>query len=361
MSAEARSAVALARLADPALRARVDISGFHALIEGLPAQARAAWQLGMSIDLAPLHPPTQVYLAGMGGSAIGADMVATLAMRSGIQPVTAVRQYRLPPLTPDTLVILSSFSGNTEEVLSVLDQVQAEGAQAVALATGGRLADRARAAGIPLATYSWDGPPRTALGYGLFIPLAILCRLQVITLSDAEVDAAFTALDRAVESFGFHRPGNLAQLTAAWLEHGTPLIVGPDLLAVAAVRWAGEFAENAKRVAAAFALPEFDHNQIEAAAVGDPDAAALRFVLLDAPAVHVRNRLRVTHTADLIRAAGREVRVFDAGGLSPLEAILSASSLGTWASYYLALLREVDPAPVPFMEQLKRSLPPTAS
>jgi glucose/mannose-6-phosphate isomerase len=82
----------------------------------------------------------------------------------------------------------------------------------------------------------------------------------------------------------------------------------------------------------------------------------LRFVLLDAAPVHPRNRLRVTQTAEMLLAAGRQVQVADAGGTTPIEAILASCALGSWTSYYLALLREVDPAPMTVMDRLKRVL-----
>jgi glucose/mannose-6-phosphate isomerase len=106
-------------------------------------------------------------------------------------------------------------------------------------------------------------------------------------------------------------------------------------------------------MAAAYSLPEFDHNQVEAAAAARGDIGTFRFVILDAPIAHPRVRLRVRETAAMLSAAGHDVRVVDAGGETVLEAILAASSLGTWTSYYLSLLRGVEPTPVPVMEALK--------
>lgn len=346
----------MARLADEGLRARVDPTGFHHLLAALPQQSRDAWRLGLDAQNPSMRAPRRVLLVGLGGSAIGADVVATLASDLTPTPVQVVRNYRLPPLTADTLVILCSFSGNTEEVLEAFGTVTASGASGLAITTGGRLAELASAAGMPVVSYQWGGPPRTGLGYGIFVPLAILRRLGVLDISDAEVDAGIAAMQRGVESYGLDAPGNRAQQLATWLYGGVPAVVGPDILEVAARRWAGEISENAKQVAAAFAIPEFNHNQIEAAALQGGEEGLVRIVLLDAPPVHPRNRLRITATADAIRAAGRAVEVADAGGDTPLEAILASSALGSWTSYYLALLREVEPAGVPVMERLKVTL-----
>lgn len=348
---------ALALLADPAHRQRIDPSGFHRLLERLPEQAREAWQLGMESPLPDLRRPSRVLLVGVGGSAIGADVAATLATIASSTAVQVVRNYHLPPLTTDTLVILCSFSGNTEETLEAFETVAASEAQGVAITTGGSLATRAHAAGMPVISYEWPGPPRTGLGYGAFVPLAILRRAGVMALTDAEVEGGVAALKRGVEEFGLESKESRAKHLAIWLDGGVPAIIGADLLEVAARRWAGEMSENAKQEAAAYAIPEFNHNQLEAVARPDAEHAdPLRFVILDAPPVHPRNRLRVTQTAEMMQTAGRQVQIADAGGETPLEAILASCTLGSWTSYYLGLLRSVDPAPLTVMDRLKRSL-----
>lgn len=347
----------LLKLEDEALRRHVDPTGFHLLLERLPQQSRDAWAMALDADLGdtPSRPP-RVLLAGLGGSAIGADVAATLATGLSATPVQVVRNYHLPPLTPDTLVILCSFSGNTEETLAAFEDVERAGARGIAITTGGILEQRARTAGMPVLTYEWPGPPRTGLGYGVFNLLAILRRLEVVDIADDEVEEGFAALDRATAQYGLDSDANRAKTIAAWLHGGVPAIIGADMLEVAARRWAGEMSENAKQVAAAYGIPEFNHNQLEAAARAGAEVGPLRFVLLDAPVVHPRNRLRVTQTADMMLAAGRQVQIANAGGETAIEAILGACALGSWTSYYLALLRETDPSTLTVMDRLKRAL-----
>ena len=347
----------LLKLEDPEVRRSVDPSGFHELLARLPQQARDAWQMGLAADLgdSPVRPP-RVLLVGLGGSAIGADVAATIAMDLSATPVQVIRNYHLPPLTPDTLVILCSFSGNTEETLAAFEGVERAGGRGIAITTGGVLKERALAAKMPTLTYRWPGPPRTGLGFGVFNLLAILRRLEVIDISDEEIEGGFAALDRATTSYGVESDANRAKTIAAWLHGGVPAIIGADMLEVAARRWAGEMSENAKQVAAAYGIPEFNHNQLEAAARAGAEVGPLRFVLLDAPVVHPRNRLRVTQTTEMMLAAGRNVQIADAGGNTPIEAILASCALGSWTSYYLGLLRDQDPAPMTVMDRLKRVL-----
>ncbi|MDA1009903.1 MAG: SIS domain-containing protein [Chloroflexi bacterium] len=344
-------------LNNPTRRTRIDPSGFHALLAALPAQSRAAWEMGLGAELSDVPTaPDRILLVGVGGSAIGADLSATLATNHSTTPVQVVRNYRLPPLTANTLVILCSFSGNTEEILHAFEHVKASSAYGIAITTGGVLGSKAAESGWPVLSYEWPGPPRTGIGFGVFILLAVFRRLGVLHLTDGEIHQGFSTLDRVTEANGLSAPSSRAQVLAAWLYGGVPAIIGADMLEVAARRWSGEISENAKQVAAAYGIPEFNHNQLEAAAHVDGVPGPLRFVILDAPAVHPRNRLRVSQTAEMMLAAGREVQVANAGGETPIEAILAACALGSWTSYYLALLREVNPASHTIMDRLKQIL-----
>lgn len=338
-------------------RARIDPSGFHNLLAGLPAQSRAAWEMALSADLCDVpSDPDRILLVGVGGSAIGADLAATLATDHSSTPVQVIRNYRLPPLTANTLVILCSFSGNTEEVLHAFDHVEQSPSYGIAITTGGALGNRANGAGWPVLSYEWPGPPRTGVGFGVFMLLAIFRRLGVLDLTDSAIEQGFHALDRVTDANGLHNEASRARTLATWLHGSVPAIIGADMLEVAARRWAGEISENAKQVAATYGIPEFNHNQLEAAAHADRPAVPLRFIILDAPAVHPRNRLRVTQTAEMMLTAGRDVQVANAGGETPIEAILAACALGSWTSYYLALLREENPASHTIMDRLKQIL-----
>src|SRR5690606_10881483 len=160
---------------------------------------------------------------------------------------------------------------NTEETLKAFRAVSNSEATGIAVTTGGELAEEAAAAGMPLVRYAWPGPPRTGLGYGVFVPLAILRRLDVLPITDHDIEAAFAQTGRATAAWGPHAPDTGAQQRARWLHGGLPAIIGPDVLEVAARRWADDFAENAKQMAAAYSLPQFNHNQLEAAAGASGD------------------------------------------------------------------------------------------
>ena len=307
--------------------------------------------------------------AGSGGSAIGPEVVAAVARAAGGVTMEVLRGYTLPArLAPDTLVVACSFSGNTEETLAVFEEALRRDVMLLAFTTGGALAARAGETGTPLLTYDWPGPPRTALGYSVFTLLGVLARLGAVTVDARVVEDACAGLDDAVRDAA--AADGLGARLAADIGDAIPLFAGADFLEVAARRWASEFNENAKRPAFALGIPELDHNLIEALAAhladphlpdGRPPAALLhgaelRPVFLDAPGLHPRNRVRIARTIEVVREAGYRPLLVDAGGATPLEAVLRSCAVGSFASYYLARARGVDPAATPALDAFKRRI-----
>ncbi|MGE3856038.1 MAG: SIS domain-containing protein [Dehalococcoidia bacterium] len=340
-----------------AVIAKVDGSRFHALLEALPDQSRQAWALGRSSPLPPaFHTPSRIVLLGLGGSAAGGDIVAALAGLSGGIPVEVVRNYRAPRVDADTLVVACSFSGNTEEVIEAFSATLDAPGMRLAMTTGGRLGALAAERGVPLITYAWDGPPRTALGYSLFTLLAVLGRLHAIAVTDAEVEAALAGIADATARYGIATTPNEAKQAAILFGKRLPVIIGTDFLGVAAQRFAAEVSENAKQWAFATALPEFDHNMLQS--LGSPGGMphAIAPIILDTPAAHPRNRRRAAESYQLLLDVHARAQLVDVGGASPLEAIVRATTFASWTSYYLALLQGADPTPVEVIDLLKERM-----
>ena len=349
----------------PAIR-EVDRHGFRDTLIGLSAQCLQAWTLGQSWTLPQkLRLPRRVIFAGVGGSAIGADVVATYARLFSPISVEVTRDYSLPPLDKDCLVLACSFSGETEEAIKPFQAAAAAGAMCLAITTGGTLQAEALRLGQPCLTYSWSGTPRSAIGYGVFLPLAILSRLGLFEISDDDIQSVITDLMQLSDQWELSMIDDavtLPALIAGEMLERIPLIVGSGFLEVAARRWAGELAENSKRLAVPVAVPEFNHNLLEGAV-----ADALRYqtnqtsdpwfvILLDASPAHPRNRLRVSITRKHFENAGRKAWHVDVGGKTPLQSIMRACSLGSWVSFYLALFSGVDPTKVDILAQFKRDI-----
>lgn len=347
-------------LDSPATYIRLDPNDMRARIAGLPQQSRDAWTRGCDWPLpdALQSRPSRVVILAVGGSAIGGDVVATLAASTSAIPIQLVRNYYLPPLDERTLVVACSFSGETEEANAAFRAALALPGPRLAITTGGALASAAAAAGVPVFSYQFDGQPRSALGYGIFALLAILGRVGVLPVDPDVVEATLSGLDGDGIRLAPDVPAaeNEAKRIASWIHGCMPLIVGADFLEVAARRWAGQISENAKQWAFPGALPELNHNLVMG--FGAPPFARkhVRSVLLDAEPVHPRNRLRVTLTTEELEKAGIAHRVVRIPGDTPLETIARGSYLGDWVSLYLAMLNEADPSTVDPIARLKAAL-----
>ena len=348
-----------AALDDAARRTATDPGAFWKLIAGLPDQATEAWDAGRAwAATQTLATPRRVVVAGMGGSGIGAQMAAGLGSTRTTTPIEVVRDYVPPALDADSLFVACSFSGNTEEVLAAFEAAAAQGAMRVAVTTGGKLGERAARAGVPTFTFAFDGPPRTALGYGLLPLLALLRCAGVRSVDDEEVATAVEVLARCSEAAAPDVPAslNLPKQIAQRLAGRIPVIVGPGVLHVAASRWAGAIAENASQWALSTELPELDHNLVAGFARPTPALEQLHVVLLDGTGVHPRNRRRVDVTATELQRAGVSCEIVHVEGSGGLDSVLHAAYIGDWVSYYLALLNGVDPFEVAPIGRVKAAL-----
>ena len=183
-------------LDDGSALAEIDAQNMLAHIEGLPAQLQAAWELGQKLPLPAYRGIRQVLIAGMGGSAIGADLLAAYAAAQCRAPIFVHRDYALPAWAagPETLVIVSSHSGNTEETLSSYALAQQNGCQILAVATGGKLVQAATQAGIPAWIFEHKGQPRAAVGFSFGLLLAALARLELLPDPSREIAAAIRTM-----------------------------------------------------------------------------------------------------------------------------------------------------------------------
>ena len=175
---------------------RLDPAGMLEQIDGLPGQLAQAWELGQGLPLPDMAGVRQVLIAGMGGSAIGADLVLAYASPLANLPMTVWRDYGLPGYVqgPDTLVIASSHSGDTEETLSAFAEAEVRGARRLALTTGGELAARAGNGGALLWTFEHRGQPRAAVGFSFGLLLAALARMGGLPDPRTEVLQAVVAM-----------------------------------------------------------------------------------------------------------------------------------------------------------------------
>ncbi|MBI2935242.1 MAG: bifunctional phosphoglucose/phosphomannose isomerase [Chloroflexi bacterium] len=299
-----------------------------------------------------------VVVAGMGSSAISGELLADLATFMGVSiPIVAWRDYGLPPwVDTETLVITSSFSGETEETLSAFDTARERKLPVVAVASGGALTERARSCGVPVLRLPPGGEPRNALGYSFVTLLGALCSLGLMPDLTKEIEKTARLLEELAAQYSEVVPesGNPAKAMARALWGRVPVVYGAHLLAGVARRWKTDLNENAKTWAVAETLPEVDHNSIVGYGLPGRAREDTCVVFLSSPLLPQRLQERYQVTGELLRRAKVDHLSVDAQGNGPLSHQLSLVYLGGWTSYYLAMLYGVDPSvtePIRFLKE----------
>ena len=339
-----------------------DPGDMYGAICTFPEQIRKAVDIGLSVDLDPrLYAGLKnIILCGMGGSAIGGDLVRSLYYDRLPYPMFINRNYTLPAFAgPDTLVIASSYSGATEETLSAFAQAQGLNCRLFALTTGGPLAETCRKNKIPVAVLPAGLQPRAALGYSM-VPLALF--LHRLGLGEYGPDhfmrlADFLENRIAGMTADITSDDNPAKQLALQLYGRIPIIYsGPDVTDAVATRFKGQICENAKMPAFANQFPEFNHNELVGWKLIHAVRDHLRVIILRDEEDHPRVTARMDIVSGII--AQEEVKVIDvkSEGENRLERMMSLVQFGDFTSFYLAILNKVDPTPVAVIDFLKHEL-----
>lgn len=335
----------------------LDPENMLAHIQGLPDQLEKAWELGLGLPLPQMNEISRVVIVGMGGSAIGADLLASYLLDRLNVPVFIHRDYGLPAFAHDrsTLVILTSHSGNTEETLSAFDEACKRHCQVVAITTGGRLHKAMLEAGLPVWVFTHHGQPRAAVGYSFGLLLALFTRLGLISDPSQDLKAALVTMRESAKCLGAEVPVKLnpAKRLAGQMVGRVVTVFASGFMAPVARRWKSQFNEVAKSGASFEVLPEADHNTV--AGLFHPEDALLREmrVFLLAGADHVRNQKRIEVTRQVMMLEGLNTDLVTARGEGRLAQMWSTLLFGDYTAYYLAMAYEVDPTPIPPINALK--------
>ena len=341
----------------------VDKSGMLGLLVEFPKQCAKAADLGelFSIKKDYIAGCSRVLFTGLGGSAIGADLIRSYLANEAKLPIFVNRNYTLPNFVgPDTLVIASSYSGNTEETISAYEDAKKRGARLIAITSGGTLADMARADAIPLLTIPGGLPPRAALGYSFFPSLVLLSKLGVTSDKGREIDGAIRLMDRLREKKIGPKVGakdNPAKGLAQRMYGKFPVIYGgQDHIDSVVVRWRSQIAENSKTLASSHIFPEMNHNEIVGWQNPKKIFKDLIVLCLRDSLDHPRTKKRMDITRRIIAEEGVEYVEVESMGQTLLEKIFSLIYIGDFVSFYLAALNGVDPTPVERVTYLKKEL-----
>jgi len=340
-----------------------DPDNMYNRIFDLPEQMADALKIAASWEVKPedFADVKNIVIIGMGGSAIGGDLVRTFLTSKLLIPFDVCRDYVLPEFVDDeSLVVASSYSGNTEETLSALDDALRRKAMVAGISTGGMLSDVASLNDFPLAIVPAGLQPRAALGYS-FVPLLMLFeKIGLIKNVAAEIKTVIAELKKFREQYieDAAVDKNPAKQLAEKI-HGRIAIVysGPTITDVVALRWKGQLCENSKNLAFANHYAEFNHNELVGwSSIVQKHREHLIVIQLRSSDDHPQISKRMDIVKALIEKQDIEVIDVKSMGATPLTRMFSLIQLGDFVSYYLAVLNEVDPTPVEVIEALKKKL-----
>ena len=347
-------------LDDIAYLQSIDPDNMGARVSDLPIQCEEAKALAEACSLPIEYGLVDaIVILGMGGSAIGGDLVRTLVREECSVPIFVNRDYGLPAFVNDhTMIIACSYSGNTEETLSAFGEALERGAWPLAITTGGKLGEICREQNLPLIAFSYESQPRAALGYSLVPLLVVLQELRFIADKSADLEEAIALMEGLQAEIGVQAPegDNAAKQLARRLEGQLTVIYGAGHLSDVGRRWKCQFNENSKGWGFWEVLPELNHNSV----VGYDFPAALAkqvlVLMLSSELYRPRHQVRLQVTGEILAEKGVAHEPVQVQGESPLSQALWAIHFGDYVSYYLAALRGVDPTPVKTIVYLKERL-----
>jgi glucose/mannose-6-phosphate isomerase len=337
----------------------LDAGDMLGAIASLPRHARDGYAAGVSAEgLVSADGVSAVTFCGMGGSAVAGDVLRSLFRGRLIVPVDVNRSPELPAYAgPHTLVVLSSYSGNTAETLACFDEAVARGCRVLPITSGGLLADRAGELGLGSVRIPGGYMPRAALGYLALSLLGAMESVGLLPRLAGDVGEATGELERLVEALGPDRPTerNEAKALAERIGHRQPVVWGADGFgSVAAARWKTQLNENGKVPAWWAALPELDHNEV-VGWFGDHGTSSF-VVALRHEGEHPDVAVRFPISLEIARDGGAITEEVWASGRSDLARFLSLVVMGDYTSCYVGLRQGVDPSPIASIDRLKAFL-----
>lgn len=340
--------------------ASIDVEDMLSHIASLPDQLQKAWELGLSLQLPAMGVVKNVVIAGMGGSAIGADLLASFLLDRVTVPVMVQREYGLPAFVfgKETLVVVSSHSGNTEESISAFEAACRSNCQVLVISTGGKILADAQSAHVPAWVFKHDGQPRSALGYTFGLLLALFVRLGLVSDLGAELKQTVRLMKELQKNISDNVPikNNPAKRLAGQLVGRHITVFGSGFMSPVARRWKCQFNECAKTIASFEFLPEADHNTLAGICFPREALDKEMAVFLQASTDGERNQKRVLETKQIMMLEGINTDLVDARGQSRLEQLWSSVLFGDYVAYYLAISYDVDPTAIDPIWALKDTL-----
>ncbi len=321
------------------------------LISGFPGQLQEALEIGEKAHLTPAPLPIlNVVITGLGGSGIGGKIVSLLVEKEANVPISVNNKYFIPAYVgPQTLVIVSSYSGNTEETVNCMEEALRKGAKIICVTSGGKIAELAKENSLDLIELPGGLPPRSCLGYSMSQLLYILSFHNIIDDGfKAKLIASINLINEEKAALMVE-----AKAIAAKLVGRLPVIYSVAASEGIAIRLRQQLNENSKTLCWHHVFPELNHNEL----VGWRDKNEnLAVVILRNKHDFERNQTRIEVSKNVFSKYTSTIIEIFSKGESNFENAIYLIHIGDWVSYFLAELKGVDPVEVKIIDFLKEEL-----
>lgn len=335
-------------------------------INQLPLQIQQSWKESNSIEFPNTYKDIQnIVICGMGGSTYGARIVKSLYDGAHMTkvPVELANGYILPGYVNEkTLIILSSYSGNTEETIATAKEAKEKGAKIMGITSGGKLADFLKEENCPVyifnPIYNPCAQPRIGVGYMVVGLIGMLSKLGIIPVGNEEVQKVIEFLQNKNSLLNENVPfnKNIVKQTAVSLEKKIPVIIVSDFLEGAGYAIRNPFHETSKQFALYFAIPELNHHLMEGLTFPKELKSLLHFIFIRSTIYDKRNLTRMILTQKIIESNKIPSETVDLSGTTALTQVFELIQWGSWVTFYLAMLHDIDPSEIPWVDYFKKNL-----
>ncbi len=306
----------------------------------------------------------KVVVNGMGGSRLGARVAQSLFSDQLKVPIIPLGSYDLPAYIDEkTLLIFSSYSGGTEEIVNSTKQEGAKLAKKMVFSQGGQLSSFAKENNLPgyfdfQPKYNPSNQPRMSIGYQILGMIILLSKAGLLSLEDEQVQklSSFVKTVKEKHDYNVNQESNQAKRLALKLESRIPILIGAEFLMGALHVWRNQINENAKHLSFYFEIPELNHHLLEGMKFPAANIQNFHFIFAKSSLYHPQNQKRIEITKKVLDKYGFEHSEIMLTGENKLSQVFEIIQIGSFISFYLSMLNNLDPTPIPWVDYFKQEL-----
>ncbi len=343
---------------------QLDTGHSYESIRNLPNQCQAAWDDVKSLNFPSSYSTaSSIIFSGMGGSAYGGRIIKNLYFDKLNVPVDVISDYHIPKYAnKNTLVIAASYSGSTEETISCISDALRIGCKIIGISMGGKLFDLLSKENKPVykfnPVYNPSLQPRMGQGYMQIGQIAILKKLGFLILSEQEFECVIKDMNGSLPDIDVETPqkNNIAKQLACSFQNKIVNIIGAEFLEGAIHSIRNPFHETGKHFANYYILPELNHHLMEGLSYPENNKENLSFFLIESDLYTDRIKKRIVLTQDVIKKNNIEVMTLKLKSDSPIGQVFELIQIGSFISFYIAMLHNINPVKIPWVDYFKDKL-----